>query len=609
MRSAPLDAALVALIAIAYLGFGAFVGGGYDPGRDVAVAWSIVHDGATPILGPLIAARAHLGPAWFYALALPLAVWPAWLAAALFVMLIGACQFPLAYAIGRRLADARLGMLFAVALAMPGWASFESVGFASTNVVRTLTLATVHIVVRMRDAPHAAGWFAAGIAAALATHAHPSSAWLALVIAASAWRHPGAMAGPLRARAAALIAAAAGFAIPFLPLLLGSPDVARASQAVASANVSLANIARVPALLWSIAWEGPHAIMAAVYRPGSAFAANVALVAALAGIAGAVRGVAAAVGGDRAARLGITLTIIATAFVALVRPVTPVYMAYSIVPGYALLVAAGWRAWLQRRPRVAPIAVGAVLATSLAVGVGIVRSMREGGGRIEPVIADIARSPPAIPTPADVWLPALDVDRLGRALCASPAPVYGALAYALDVFYAMPLRMHCAASVPQFSEEARGSAGGGRLGLAMRHYRALDAVPAQRVGGIGLDAVARIVAAPPLREFPHDAAYPPHPYATGEPTRVAYAFDAPPAEVVVVTNPRVTWMPAWTSDVRCDGTAVVPVAADLVTRLYRCAAGSMHRWQVDVAAADPRAIEIVSFVPHAGSARTWRLVP
>jgi hypothetical protein len=35
----------------------------------------------------------------------------------------------------------------------------------------------------------------------------------------------------------------------------------------------------------------------------------------------------------------------------------------------------------------------------------------------------------------------------------------------------------------------------------------------------------------------------------------------------------------------------------------------MHRWQVDVAAADPRAIEIVSFVPHAGSARTWRLVP
>jgi len=68
-------------------------------------------------------------------------------------------------------------------------------------------------------------------------------------------------------------------------------------------------------------------------------------------------------------------------------------------------------------------------------------------------------------------------------------------------------------------------------------------------------------------------------------------------------------VPAWTSDVRCDGAAVVPVAADLVTRLYRCAAGSMHRWQVDVAAADPRAIEIVSFVPRAGSARTWRLVP
>jgi hypothetical protein len=344
--------------------------------------------------------------------------------------------------------------------------------------------------------------------------------------------------------------------------------------------------------------------MAAVYPPDDGFATNAARFAAITGIAGAVRGTLAALRGDRAARLGVVLTIASATFVALVRPVTPVYMAYSIVPGYALLVAAGWRELASRRPRVPSIGACIVLVTALIAAVGIVRSMREGGGRIEPVIADITRPPPAIATPPDVWLAALDVDRLGRALCASPAPVYGALGYALDVFYAMPLRLHCAMSLDRFTHESPGVTGIGHLGLAMRHYRKLGAAPLQRVGGMGLDAVARIVAAPPQRDLPHDATYPPHPYRSGDPVHVRYAFEAPPDEVLVVTNPRVTWMPTWTSDVRCDGVPLAPVTEDLVTRLYRCPVSPSHRWQVDVLAADPRAIEVVSFVPRQDNGKT-----
>jgi hypothetical protein len=230
------------------------------------------------------------------------------------------------------------------------------------------------------------------------------------------------------------------------------------------------------------------------------------------------------------------------------------------------------------------------------------------------VIADVTRPLPATPTPPDVWLAALDVDRLGRRLCAAPAPVHGALAYALDVFYAMPLRMHCAADLSRFTQAIAGAPDTGRpadsdlLGLAIRHYRVLDAVPAQRVGGIGLEPVARIVAAPAHRDLPLDATYPPHAYRSGATMRVGYAFDAPSAEVVVVANPRVTWMPDWASEVRCDGAALAPVAADLVTRLYRCPAGTVHRWQVDVTAPDPRAIEIVSFVPRTVNRNTGRTV-
>ncbi len=592
----PAAAIVVASLTLAYVGFGTFVGGGYDPGRDVAEAWAIAHDGARPLLGPLVAGQVRFGPAWFYLLALPLALWQTWFAAAMTAVGVGALQFPLAYWAGKRLADARLGLLFAIALALPGWASFEAVGFASTNVVRTLVLATLCATLRARDTPHVGWWLAAGLGAAAAMHAHPSCAWLVPVVVACAWQRPGVVGDHLRERAAALIAVAIGVALPFAPAAFAPPSMVDASRAVAAGNASLAQLARIPALMWSIAWTGPHAIMDAVYPRGSAWAANAATVAALAAILGALRGIAAAAVGDRAARWGAALTLVAVAFVACIRPVTPVYMAYSIVPAYALLVASGWRLLLRARPSAVPLAVGVALVAALVVGIGVVRSMRDGGGRIEPVLADITRtaSPTAVAT--DIWLPAVAVDPLGRAICAAPAPAYGALGYLLDVFYSMPLRLHCAGSLSRVTDES--PAIGGRVGLAMRRYRDLASAPSARIGGIGLDPVARVVAAPPRRDLPQDAAYPPHPYLSGTPTRVEYDFDAPAAEAVVVANPRVTWMAEWTSEVRCDGANLPPATGDLVTRVYRCPGNAYHRWHVALAAADPRAIEIVTFVPH-----------
>lgn len=595
-------AAIVAVIALAYVGFGAFVGGGYDPGRDVAVAFAIAHDGARPLLGPMIAGQAHLGPIWYYVLALPMLIAPTWLTAAMTAVVLGALQFPLAYATGKRLGDRTLGVLWAVALAMPGWASFETVGFASTNVVRTLVLATIYCVLRARDpSPRRASpgwWFAAGLAAAAATHAHPSSAWLAAIVLICAWRRPGRVATHVRDEVAAVLAVAAGAAVLFIPALMAPASLVASTRAVAEGNIAMANLARIPALLWSVTWSGPHAIMAAVYLPGRAFAGNMATVSALLGLVGVLRGVGAAVGGHRAARWAVVLVLVSVAFVALVRPVTPVYMAYSIIPGYALLVACGWRAWARRLP-LAWFVVPALVAASVA-GIGVVHAMRQGGGRVDALqLSNITHVASATPIATDNWLPAIGVDPLGRALCADPMPVYGALAYVLDVFYTMPVRMHCAAQLRQFTDESPAGTAHGRLGLALRRYRDLGAEPAARYGGLGLDPIARIVAAPPHRDLPIDATYPPHPYEGGAPARMAFTFDAPAAELVVVSNPRATWMPDWQSDAQCNGAPLAPATQDLVTRVYRCASGGVgNHWQVGVAAADPRALEVVTFTPR-----------
>ncbi|HEY5365157.1 MAG TPA: glycosyltransferase family 39 protein [Casimicrobiaceae bacterium] len=592
------SAAVVAVVAFAYVALGGFVGGGYDPGRDVAEAYAIVHDGARPLLGPLVAGHVRLGPVWYYLLALPMSVVPAWFTAAMTAVLVGALQFPLAYAAGRRLADRRLGMLWVAALAMPSYASFESVGFASTNAVRTATLATLYCLLRARDTPRLLWWLAAGLAASAATHAHPSCAWLlAVVLAAAAWR-PALVTPLLRERGAALLAAVAGMTLLFVPALFAPSSLLDTTRALAATNVSAVNLLRAPALLWSVAWSGPHAIMAAVFAPAHAFADNVATLAALLGLAGALRGLSAALAGQRAARWGLALCIAAVMFVALVRPFTPVYMTYSIIPCYALLVASGWHRLADTRP-LAMFTLPVLFAAALA-GVGVVHAMRDGGGRIDTqALADVTHPPSPTPVATDIWLYAASVDPLGRALCADPMPVYGALAYALDVFYAMPLRLHCPAQIRRFTDEAPAAAARGKIALAMRRYRELRIVPAMRVGGLGIDPVTRIIAAPPHRDLPLDARYPPHAYAFGAPTRIDYAFDAAAAELVVVSNPRVTWMPAWDSDVRCGGVRVAPATTDLVTRVYRCASGQQaNRWVVATMAADPRALEVVTFTPR-----------
>jgi len=590
--------AVVGLVTFAYIGFGAFVGGGYDPGRDVAIGWAIVHAGARPLEGPLFAGHAHLGPIWFYLLALPLAFSSLWIGAALTVMVIGALQFPLAYANGKLLGDRRLGLIWVAALAMPGWSSFESVGFASTNVVRSCVLAMVYAVLRARASRKPVWWFLAGLAAAVATHAHPSCLWTFGFAACYAVGRSGTAGKTRREGIIALATISIGFVLPFLPALASASSIA-ASARVAEANISLVNLLRAPAIVWSIAWQGPHAIFRALYPPGDTLPRAIATAAALFGLGGAACGSIAAWRGDLGARWGLSLGLTAILFVAWVRPVTPVYMTYSIVPGFALLVASGWYACLLRYAYLVRVGVVGAFAASLTVGIGVVHAMREGGGRIDgAAINDVIHGPSRMLVANDVWLYAASVDAIGRALCANPSPVYGALAYSLDVFYAMPIRLHCDPEWRHFVEKVSNAGEEkGHMGLALRLYQDLGIYPAVHVGGLGIDVVTQVIAAPVYRDLPHGVIYPPHNYEFGLPTNIHYAFDAGAGEWLVISNPRVTWMPEWTTAVRCNGHPIAAATEDLVTRVYRCSTATRNHWEVTLAAAKPELLEIVTFTP------------
>lgn len=580
---------LVALITAGFILCGAWMAAGYDSGRDMAAAWAIAHDGARPLTGPLVAGSVQLGPLWFYLLALPLAISSTWLAGALTATVLAALQFPLAYLAGTRLAGRTLGLLWAVALVLPGWGSFESVGFASTNLVRVSVVATLYALIRARTTPHSAWWLLAGLAAAVALHAHPSTVWLLPIVLWQALRHPGILGQHFRDAVVALGATSVGIALPFIPLAWSAPALLGSAAQVADANAGFAQLLRTPALLWSVAWDGAATLFATLASASRA-AHAAAVIASLLGIAGALAGIAGALRGERIARMALALTLVSTLCVAFLRTSTPLYMLYTVVPCFALLVATGWQRLLRGRALL--LVVLPALACAATAGAMLVRAQQAGGGFVDGARIINVTAAPATRVPADVWLPAYAVDALGRWLCARPAAVYGALPYLLDVHYTLPLRMHCPQSMATIANESAGRTG--YVGLARARWRELGASPPQAIAGIGIAAATALIAAPPRRDFVLDARYPPHPYVAGDAVRAAYAFTLPAGQALVIANPRVTWMPGWQADVRCNGIALPPATADAVTRVYRCPGDAAStQWEVAITAIDPRAVELV----------------
>src|SRR5688572_22544033 len=91
-----------------------------DSGRDLANAYAVAHGGPYPLYGPGLFGHWKLGPVWFWLLSLPLWVFGSITAAACFIGLLAAAKIPLAYLLGRRLLDGRLGLLAALIIALPG---------------------------------------------------------------------------------------------------------------------------------------------------------------------------------------------------------------------------------------------------------------------------------------------------------------------------------------------------------------------------------------------------------------------------------------------------------------------------------------------------------
>ena len=584
---------------VALFGFATLV---TDSGRDLANAWAVGHGGPYPVYGPGLFGHWKLGPVWFWILALPLRLSGNVVATAVFVGVLAAAKIPLAYALGRRLVDARLGLIAAALIALPGWDSVGTLVIAHTSVVESAMLATVWLALVAWQERRATLVLGASLMLALALHAHPTALLAAPAVAFALWR-----AVLVPRRWGWLAACVVVFVVPFLPALLaemqsGWPQ-ATATLSYLDQSHPGARLARLPQVLWALIAGGPW-FAARFLLPAPAaslwwLAHGVLLgVAILGGVRLVLNRFDTDIAGVAAGNWFLVMlpsALAAVVFIVLLRDATPTWMVYSLAPFGVFLLALGWHGLLRdRRGAMRVIALLALASIGTNMGLLQQRIAWEKAGRVllpGGSIGDITswRTAPKVYSP---WLSVRQFDALARETCVLPGTLvlHGELAMTFDFSQGVAARLHCPIDrLPRL---------GGRDGD--RHLMGISAAFAQELGftpgphryGHLLRVPRQVLAPEQGRQADVDVRYRLDRQAeldAGGDVERSGSTICGPDELLVLTN-LMPLLNRFEHEVTEDSQPRTPQATTHIASYYACDGQPLH-WRIRTP--DPAAIDIV----------------
>lgn len=581
-------------------------GGMADYWRDMYWATSIAHGERFPLHGPQIYQLFELGPWWFYLLALPIVTTGSITVATAFVQALAAAKYLLAWRIGLRIADARLGFAFAASLAIAGWSMLPLMFPSHTGLVETTLLLLALATWRCWHALSPRDVLAFGLAAAACLHAHPTTlSHVALAGVLLLWRH--------RSRAAfAWMGVAALVAVStLLPPWLDRGDIAagalKSVPAYLGGDIAVRPLQRIPDVARSLAVGGAWWGLL-LMTSWKASVARIAWWVFCACLAFAASGLLRLRRDNRRlfrlALAAVALFLAQVVFVVLLRPLTPMWMVPSCLPPLALAIAIGWYGWLADARRwmrtVAVAALAIYIGLSLApfsIELRDLRAVRVMPG-VNPFIDVIERSDRYINV-AVPFYPVRRVERLAKTLCA-PAVLHGRLAAVVEASFASPLRNACG----KWPELRYGGVEGGGphvAGLLPAMARASGIAPSRVVAHMALYDGVRAIApasggeAAPLRRLQIDPDS-----GVGSRTPVSHDFEAAGGDVVVLTNRMPNAAALEIQRIDAAGRPARLLGDDGSSRAYGCEGcgnDDVVRWRIELDAIE-RNLDLV-VLPHA----------
>ncbi|HEX4480074.1 MAG TPA: hypothetical protein VH082_04650 [Rudaea sp.] len=568
-----------------------------DLSRDMFVVWRLLRGEQWPLEGPVLNGMIHLGPVWYYLLALLQLIGRTWFGTIVLLGLIAALQIPVAYLLGKELHSRRAGMLFAIGLVVPSWTTYEWMLPLHPILSALLVVAFLLCCVRYWRSGKRRYFYGMAIAFTLAMHAHPSNigcAWVGLFVLIRA-RH-------VKVRWWDFVLAAFLVIAPLLPFvyadaLRGFQDFHK-STAFAADPKSTGSLAKIPALFVAVAFGGTRYLLEIFGDLGVRGAMIAACVVALGGVAGAI-GLIVAIR-DRRTRPTASLAIIATlamfATLAILRAQTPYYMTTSSRIFLVGLVAIGLASLgahtVSRAARwgAACVAILAALVTTYGHARDQVRGVWPFAWM--PMFDVAAPASDAAPL---LLLPTYAMDTSGRFLCSVDKPsIHGTYANQLTQNYGVEMRLMCGRDDVHIggSEEGRSH----WLGLSRAMFARLTTKPVHRLGPLGV-VPARPVSEQAARLEPDVPRYPAYLPAAKDAKPMHLSVDIHAGEYVAVANLGFAFNVDPIVQVKVDGNAVEPVASDRVSAVYacNCEKSGTARLEIDVSATDLPDVDVTVF--------------
>jgi len=576
-----------------------------DFARDLYFGYRIATGQEWIAIGPSISDAWHLGPAWYYLLALPLLAFKSITSAVSFVGVLAALQFPIAYRLGRELVDRRFGLAWAILLALPGLSTFESIWVAHPSLAPVASLAVIYALWRAIDGASYRWMYAACLGFGLALHAHPTTLPLAVLIALTFLRLGPSPRGRWVGRG---LICAALIALPFAPLLAEASTQARdfvglmRSVTAASSEIRVRDATTVAA---NILWHVPNLVVSTFL--GEAGVATVVWKTFLGMLhAAVVLGLALALarpalGLRRLAAGALAYTLFSGFVVLAVRNETRFYMAYALLPAIAFVQAVALTAWARSAwPGMRPVVDGLLGATIVAFVV-------IAGARFAEAALGYVRLPALFGPQMDLRvvrqpgfaeldsLPLWDLDAIGRVLCeAGSVRAYGDLAVIVDSQFNLPARLKCG---ERTHVVLGGLPGPGETALFLLSAAELgDDRGTRRFGGLRLGTVGSILYPGQGTSLASGSSYPARKPCAG-PSLHSIDFAGGAEGTIVIATSLPASCPIKVQRLTVDGVPVTPTRHLLSYVAHASQPALQSGWHLEIETGNAEAVQVFSPSP------------